>query len=134
MERILKEMPDAMAERVKCKDCHDLTQKDHSIASIKNTCVGCHGKGYDDKIIQWEKDLLNAQSNLTLKLTESKGKLVQAQKDMKDTRRAEELCHEAETNLRLVERTNGVHNLKYAKILLEQAMARVNQIQDVLKQ
>jgi len=133
MERILKEMPDAMAERVACKDCHDLTQKDHSIAAIKNKCVGCHGKGYDDKIIQWEKDLLNAQNNLTLKLTESKGKMIQAQKDRKDTRRAEELYHEAETNLRLVERANGVHNLKYAKILLEQAMVRSNQIQDILK-
>ena len=133
MERILKEMPDVMAQQVACKDCHDLTQKDHSVTAIKDKCVGCHGKGYDDKLIQWEKDLLSAQSNLTLKLVESNEKMIQAQKDRKDTRRAEELYYEAEANLRLVKGAHGVHNMKYAKILLEQAMTRANQIQDILK-
>jgi hypothetical protein len=130
---ISKKMPDVMAESVECKGCHDLTKKDHTIAAIKYKCVECHEKGYDKKLLSWEKELLSAQTALTFNLAETLEKIAQAKKARKDTRQAETFYQEAAANLQMVEKAKGAHNPSYARVLLNQATLRLNQIQDILK-
>jgi len=130
---VSKKMPDVMAESVECKGCHDLSKKDHTIAAIKNKCVECHEKGYDNKLLAWEKEMLNAQSALTLRLAEITEKIAQAKKARRDIRQAETLHQEAATNLQLVEQAKGAHNPSYAKALLNQATLRLDQVQKILK-
>lgn len=117
----VKETPDLMAQGgVGCDGCHDLTQKDHSVAGLKGKCVLCHSQGYDDMLIRWEQELVASEASLTAKIADLDDALKSRRKGSSLTQ-ADTILTESKRIQGLVSRGRGVHNYQLSMELISQA-------------
>ncbi len=130
--KVKKITPDVMFKAgLKCTDCHNFKEKMHTVETIKDKCVECHEKGYDELLIKWEKDLLQAESDLTLKVSELKEKIETSKLLGKQLpKNAEEQLKKAEIILKATGEGRGVHNYTESIKLLQEA---VKEIEEILK-
>lgn len=122
--------PDVMfSAGVTCRDCHNLEEKTHTVEAIKNKCVECHENSYDDLLIQWEKELLEAESFVTLKVSELKEKIESSKLiGKKLPENAENLLKMAEKILKATGEGRGVHNYNESIKLLQEMQKEIDEI------
>ena len=65
--------PDVMAKAdAGCTDCHDLASKEPLVKGVRNACVNCHEKGYDDMAMEWIRDDEKSVQALAVRLVQAR--------------------------------------------------------------
>lgn len=125
----VQEKPNLKLGKVSCLDCHRgvYEKRREEIEVIKKRCVECHDISYAEKLFQWK--MINDQ---LLKKVEPKIERVREGIKKVELRRGHTFIYrkpfgEAEFNYFLVKKGNGIHNLEYAKELLEFANSRLDE-------
>jgi hypothetical protein len=132
-------VPDPMYRaRVSCLGCHNeqttLPTGHTVLRASEKTCVSCHGKEYEKTFKDTKAELhekIKAISELekrikdTLNKTKSKLSQDQFNKITADLTTAQE-------SFKLVQFGNGVHNKKYALMLLDESLMRFKKLQEGL--
>ncbi|OGP96557.1 MAG: hypothetical protein A2157_12920 [Deltaproteobacteria bacterium RBG_16_47_11] len=101
--------------------------------AIGETCVDCHGEGYDETLKHWKTLLSKAENETNLRIFNVQKTLYEFEKTRggsADFKKAQTLLNEARHNYSFVLLGRGVHNIEYAFKLFnatnnkaEQAMA-----------
>lgn len=65
--RFTEPQADFMYEaELSCTDCHDLSLQDQNLMTVKQTCIDCHDQEYGEMLIEWERNMEEADITLTL--------------------------------------------------------------------
>jgi len=104
--------------------------------AIGETCVDCHGEGYDETLKQWKALLSKAENETNQRVFNVQRVLYDFEKNRGrsgEYKKAQNLLNEARHNYSFVLLGKGVHNIEYAFKLLnaannktEQALAAIN--------
>ncbi len=133
----ISETPDSMyVARANCLACHaehGIGKKGEStLKASGKTCVSCHSKDHAKMLKGWIEEVSNEvkaakelENEAMETITDLTGK-APAEKLAK----AREMLKQGQDNLRIVEYGNGVHNRKYAMMLLDAAM---NNFEDLVE-
>ena len=124
--------------RTNCYGCHtevsDGPLGDRVVKGTQKTCIACHGERYGDMFEQWKagvkltlEDAEQAYTNARKMLDENTSATPEARK------KAAELLATAESDLRLVRRGNGIHNVTYAMELLDSVTAHCQKATEALR-
>jgi hypothetical protein len=127
------------AMKTNCLGCHtkdgyDKKGRKVKIASMKS-CVDCHGdKDMEKQAQKWKEDVAeemksarNVEKEVIAALEEAKGKVPDGV-----MKKAIALLKEGQENLRIVDAGGGVHNKKYAMLLLETGVQKFEDIKTEL--
>jgi hypothetical protein len=125
--------------RTNCYGCHtEVTNGrlgDRVVKGTQKTCIACHGERYGDMFEQWKsgvkltlEDAEQTYTNAKKMLDEDTSASAEAHKT------AAELLATAGSDLHLVQRGNGIHNVTYAMELLDSVAAHCNKAIETLKQ
>lgn len=102
------------------KDSYDVKGRKIKAAEEK-TCAACHTEKEKDLAVQWKKEVANSleaarekEKELIEAIKQAKGKAPE-----EAIKKAEGLLKAGQENLRIVDAGGGVHNKKYAELLLE---------------
>jgi len=114
--------PDPMfSGGVYCDGCHNLQEKTHTAETIKGKCTECHDKNYEKILIQWEKELLNAETMLILNISKL-NELIDRKKllgqDLPD--KIIQLLKNANLILKATGEGKGIHNYNESLRLLKE--------------
>jgi nitrate/TMAO reductase-like tetraheme cytochrome c subunit len=114
---------------VTCIDCHNLKEKAHTVETIKVKCIECHEKGYDELLIQWEKDLLEAESSATLKVSGLREKIESSKLLGKQVpKNSEDLLERAELIIKATGEGRGIHNYEESIKLLQETEKEIDEM------
>ena len=132
-------VPDSMyGTMVNCLGCHNeqitLPRGQTVLKASEKTCVSCHDKTYEKNLKEWkaelndkiksisqmEKEILKTLNNVKTRLSEDKLKEAMGQ------------LKEAQEDLKIVQFGNGVHNKKFALILLDKSTERFKELKQKL--
>ncbi len=116
----VKEMPGIMVDVMTCTDCHKqvVEEKPTTLQGIAATCGECHpGKNYDRMVIQWREEAVELLGGIGKDLGIAKSLVERAALKNINTIRARNLLTQAEKNMKLLGKFNGLHNIDYAKAL-----------------
>jgi len=104
--------------------------------AIGETCVDCHGEGYDETLKQWKALLSKAENETNQRVFNVQRVLYDFEKNRgrsREYKKAQNLLNEARHNYSFVLLGKGVHNIEYVFKLLnaannktEQALASMN--------
>jgi nitrate/TMAO reductase-like tetraheme cytochrome c subunit len=125
--------------RTNCYGCHidqDLTaDKGEVVKASQRTCVACHGERYGAMFEKWKAGVEFTLEDAETAFANAKSLLKEAT-DVSDASRekAESLLKIAESDLKLVRRGNGVHNVTFAIELLDSVTAHCQQATAVLSE
>lgn len=115
--------------------CHKDIKKGHSVESVRQWCIGCHGEQYGHMLDEWRASLgsysgeLHALLAVAEKTVESLG-----EKNDEACTRAKCQIGSAKSALDIVERGKGAHNFEYSQKILEDARQKLqNTVQDLIK-
>jgi hypothetical protein len=103
--------------------------------AIGETCVSCHGEGYDETLNQWQLLLSKAMKETSLRISNAErllSKLEESQVKSSELKKAENLLNEARHNYNYVHLGKGAHNIEFAFKLLNAANSKVEQIMALL--
>jgi len=132
-------VPDPMYNaRVNCLGCHTeqttLPTGHTVLQASEKTCISCHDKEYEKTLKDWKaelnekiKSISELETQIKDTLSKAKSKLSQDQFNqiMGDLATAQE-------NFKLVQFGNGVHNKKYALMLLDESLERFKELKEGL--
>lgn len=116
--------------KTNCTGCHTEfshgSNGNHVIKATEQSCIACHGDQHKNTFEKWKKGLEFVSGDAekayqqARQLLQEKGELT-----ADDIRQqATELINEAEADLLLVQRGNGLHNISYAIELLDSVTSR----------
>jgi len=104
--------------------------------AIEETCLDCHGEGFDETLKHWKELLSKAENEANQRIFNVQRILYEAEKTRggsADYKKAQNLLNEARHNFSFVLLGKGVHNIEYAFKLLniannktEQALAGID--------
>ena len=125
--------------KTNCIACHTKAAKDEKGRKIKaaddKACVDCHNKEAGEQMEKWKKDMstalqdaLAAEKDAIEALEKAKGKVPE-----KELQQAVSLIKKGQENLRLVDAGGGVHNKKFATLVLDAAIADFDEAIALLK-
>ena len=125
--------------RTNCLGCHSATLvDDHGGDVVKATesgCVACHGDQHSDKFEQWKLGLELIQGDAVDAFDSAQAALDGSETLPDDVRlKVEALLKDARTDLQLVQRGNGVHNVTYAIEVLDSVTERAQQAKSMLEE
>jgi hypothetical protein len=135
------ESPDPMlAARANCLSCHMESKKDKkgepALKATGATCVSCHSKDHDKMLKNWIKEVseevkfaLELEDETIKKIAKFKGKVSKEKMS-----HAKKLLKKGQNNLRIVENGNGIHNRKYAMMLLDAAINNFDELIEFLEE
>jgi hypothetical protein len=135
------ESPDPMlAARANCLSCHMESKKDKkgepALKATGATCVSCHSKDHDKMLKNWIKEVseevkfaLELEDETIKKIAKSKGKVSKEKMSQ-----AKKMLKKGQNNLRIVENGNGIHNRKYAMMLLDAAINNFDELIEFLEE
>jgi hypothetical protein len=119
---------------VDCTSCHKRGEESkaalyttkYTEKALANSCVSCHGEGYDEMLFNWKDLLIQAENDVNRRIFNAQKKLyetIKAQRvtDDKRVRRAQNLINESRHNFSFVNLGKGAHNIEYAMRLLNYA-------------
>jgi hypothetical protein len=119
---------------VDCTGCHKSREESkvalyttrYTEKALANSCVSCHGEGYDEMLFNWKDLLIRAENDVNRRIFDVQKKLYETIKAQRSTdhqriRRAQNLINEARHNFSFVNLGKGVHNIEYALRLLNYA-------------
>ena len=118
--------------KVDCVGCHKTREESkaalyttrYSERALAESCVGCHGEGYDEMLFHWKELLVKAENEVNSRIFSVQKKLYEAGKTgLEDHRfkRAQNLINEARHNYTFSLMGKGVHNIEYVLRLLNHA-------------
>ena len=134
------ESPNPMfISRTNCLGCHvkeTLDEKGEKVIhGSSEACVACHSKDHEYMLKDWTEDLekelkeaLKLEKEAKEAIENSKGKSTE-----ETFKKALAMLKAGQSNLRIVEHGNGVHNKKYALMLLDSAFNNFEDLIDELK-
>lgn len=129
--------------KIDCVGCHKTREESkaalyttrYSERTLAESCVGCHGEGYDEMLFHWKELLIKAENEVNGRIFSVQRKLYEAGKagvDDQSLKRAQNLINEARHNYTFCLMGKAVHNVEYALKLLnhannntEEALARI---------
>jgi hypothetical protein len=124
---------------VDCVACH--RKGEESRAAIYTTkyveramgesCVACHGEGFDETLKQWQTLLTKAKNETSQRISNVQRILQEAERDRTrypEFRKAENFLNEARHNYNFVHLGRGAHNIEYAFKLLNVANSKTEQV------
>jgi hypothetical protein len=98
--------------------------------AIGETCVDCHGEGYDDTLKHWKTLLSKAENETNQRIFNVQKLLYEVEKTRggsSDFKKAQNLLNEARHNYSLILLAKGTHNIEYAFKLLNTANNKTEQ-------
>ena len=98
--------------------------------ALGETCVECHGEGFDETLRHWKRLLSRAEEETNQRIFNAQKVLYEAEKTRggsSDFKKAQNLLNEARHNNSFVLLGKGVHNIEYAFKLLNVANNRAEQ-------
>ncbi|MFB0508295.1 MAG: cytochrome c3 family protein [Thermodesulfobacteriota bacterium] len=118
--------------RVDCVGCHKTREESkaalyttkYSERALAESCVGCHGEGYDEMLFHWKELLVKAENEVNSRIFNAQKKLYEAGKaglEGQRFKKAQNLINEARYNYTFSLMGKGVHNIEYALKLLNHA-------------
>ena len=131
----VSETPDRMfVARANCLACHTEqamgAKGELTLKASGKTCVSCHSKDHDKMLKEWVDELtqeLKFANELAdeaqQKITTSAGKASEAK-----LQKARAMLQEGRDDLHIVASGNGVHNRKYAMLLIDAAVNRFDDL------
>lgn len=133
--------PDFMYRvRTSCLGCHiEKHETEHGQRVLKasgKACVRCHTKDHAKMLKDWKSDLAqiikdaeDEEKEALEALSEAKAKL-----SKEDLAEAEKMIRDGREKLKIVRSGNGVHNKKYAMLLLDAAMTNFEDLLDMVEE
>jgi nitrate/TMAO reductase-like tetraheme cytochrome c subunit len=129
---------------VDCVACHQKAEESQAALhttryeemAIGETCVDCHGEGYDETLKHWKVLLSKAESETNQRIFNVQRVLYEIEKTRGSPgafKKAQHLLNEARHNYSLVLLGKGVHNIEYAFKLLNAANHKTEQAIAALK-
>jgi hypothetical protein len=124
--------------RTNCFGCHTETATaatgERVMKGTQKTCIACHGERYGDMFEQWK-------AGVGLSLTDAETAFQNARKALDEDsmaspearKKAAELLAQADADLLLVKRGNGIHNVTYAMELLDSVSAHCQTAMETLQ-
>jgi len=103
--------------------------------ALGETCVDCHGEGFDEILKNWKNLLTKAENETNQRIYNVQGKLYEFEKtrgNSPEFKKAQNLLNEARHNYNFVLLGKGVHNIEYAFKLLNAANNKTEQALAVL--
>jgi len=135
-----KSAPNMMfGSRTNCFGCHtQMTADDHAGDVLQATltgCIACHGDRHTETFEKWKLGLEVVQGDAEAAYAKAR-KALDESKDLPDQtrRKVEELLTAARTDLQLIQRGNGLHNVTYAMEVLDSVAQRAGQAEALLTQ
>ena len=117
-----KKHPDVMARNVKCDECHvEIKKGDEStIDGIMKTCIKCHEeKKYGDMLKAWIDESMGMTKGIKARIDKAQKRVLAAIKKGQYTYDIQDWINRAMKEYNILSKGNAVHNLKYAKILVD---------------
>jgi nitrate/TMAO reductase-like tetraheme cytochrome c subunit len=123
---------------VDCVACHRMGEESQAALhttkyverAIGETCVDCHGEGYDDTLKHWEVLLSKAENETNKRVFDLQKVLYEHEKTIGGSvefKKAQNLLNEARHNYSFVLLGKGAHNIEYAFKLLNAANNKTEQ-------
>jgi hypothetical protein len=122
-----------------CFGCHiEQATTKHAGVALRGTlsgCIACHGDRHSKTFMQWKQGLTVSTMDAEEAYDKAQ-KMLEKTKDIKpETRqKASDLLKGALSDLRLVKRGNGVHNVMYSLDLLESVTKRCQQAMRIIRE
>ncbi len=141
--RGVPDMPSPMCRtQVDCIACHRHRERTADVAevvgqtfrAVSESCTYCHGEKYEGLLDQWKADLAKLQESAAAAYQHADAAVNAAQLTPATLRRVQILLADAEHNTRLVMLGHGVHNVNYARALLNAAMEFCRQAEELIKE
>jgi hypothetical protein len=118
------------AAQVSCDGCHTRVVQpaetgglpmigERSLEAQKESCVACHGSGYDLLLDDWQGVLNEHVAEFEPMVLEAGKKLSECRRSDADFLQAKELIDDATYNFNFVKIGKGVHNIEYAVKLIQ---------------
>ena len=133
--------PDPMFQAMtNCLGCHvegGMDKKgEKTLKASGKMCVACHTKDHDKMLKSWIDEVVKNVKDARELETEAKEAIAKHAKKIPEEKLKEfkELLKEGQNNLRIVKFGNGVHNKKYAMLLIDSAMNNFEDIIDELEE
>jgi hypothetical protein len=98
--------------------------------AMGESCVACHGEGYDETLRQWQSLLSKAKNEASQRISnvqEILQKTERSRAKSPEFKKAENLLNEARHNYNFVHLGKGTHNIEYAIKLLNAANHKTEQ-------
>ena len=125
----VKEMPSSKLDVVECIDCHRgiTAKKKDTFDAIKKRCIECHDQSYGEILVRWKRTSEDWLNKVNPKIDRVKEEIERIDRRGGHTFVYRKLFGEAELNLNLAKKGNGVHNLEYVEDLFESANHRLDE-------
>jgi hypothetical protein len=110
-----------MAGEVGCTSCHENISRGHSPQEIKQSCLNCHGTGYDETLEQWQSEISERVRRAKRHLLVLRAKFRHFKTDVPEEIASK--VKKAETMIDLVEgdKSMGGHNFLFAREMITKA-------------
>lgn len=132
-------VPDPMySARVNCLGCHNeqttLPTGHIVLKASEKTCISCHDKEYEKTLKDWKAELNEKIKSISELETQIKDTLSKAKSKLSQDQFNQMMgdLTTAQKNLKLVKFGNGVHNKKYALMLLDESLERFKELKEGL--
>ncbi|MFQ6131178.1 MAG: cytochrome c3 family protein [Armatimonadota bacterium] len=124
--------PDPMAQAdVSCVSCHrthrELGEGGSVLTAGAAGCMNCHGEAYGRILAAWQSTADSQVALIRQALRRARQEVGHRTPSASERKRAGELLSSAGAAARLVSLGGGVHNIEFAKALLESARRQINQ-------
>ncbi len=112
---------DPMAGEIGCNSCHENISRGHSPQEIKQSCLNCHGTGYDETLEQWQSEISERVRRAKRHLLVLRAKFRHFKTDVPGEIASK--VRRAETMIELVkgDKSMGGHNFLFARELITKA-------------
>ncbi|MFC2169999.1 cytochrome c3 family protein [Acidobacteriota bacterium] len=119
---------DIMAQvEVPCTDCHDFTNKNQTVDSIKQFCVDCHEEGYDAILTEWKEELDNKSAEIKVGIQKAEMLLEKQKEEGINTEEIQNLLNEVSEANETIIKSNGIHNYEFSLEILEKTAKKLEQ-------
>jgi hypothetical protein len=124
--------------RTNCLGCHTEMAAGHTgdvARATLNGCIACHGDRHADTFEKWKAGLELVETDAFDAYSSARQAFESAKNIPEETRRkAAELLEAVKTDLELVKRGNGLHNVTYAMEVLDSVTQRSQQVSALLSE
>jgi len=110
-----------MAGEVSCDTCHENIARGHFPQEVRQSCLDCHGPGYDRVLEEWQAEISERFKRARRHLLVLRAKFRHSKTDVPEEIASK--VKKAETMIDLVKRDKsmGGHNFLYSKRLITKA-------------
>ncbi len=140
--RGVPDLPSPMSRtQVDCIACHrhrelpagEAAVVGQTFVAARESCTYCHGPKYDGLLEHWKQDMAELLDKTAAAQEQARAAVAAAGLPAPAQRRAEILLADADHNYRLVKFGHGVHNVNYARAVLNAAVEFCRKVEELCK-